>query len=77
MYHRECMMPWAEMNLRSNANCKMKGEKVGSTSSANFIKMVVRGRCCPSTGTKCAVTTAGKPALSKTPFNNNKIKKYP
>ena len=37
------------------------------TSSANFIKMVVRGRCWPSIGTKCAVTTAGKPALSKTP----------
>jgi len=38
------------------------------TSSANFIKIVVRGRCWPSMGTKCAVTTAGNPAPSNTPF---------
>lgn len=38
------------------------------TSSANLIKIVVLGLCWPSIGTKCAVTTAGKPALSNTPY---------
>ena len=47
-----------------------KGNLVVFTSSANFIKMVVRGLCWPSMGTKWAVTTAGKPALSKTPFKD-------
>lgn len=56
------------MYVTSNASSTNERGKLASTSSANFIKMVVRGRCCPSTGTKCAVTTAGKPALSRTPF---------
>jgi hypothetical protein len=42
-------------------------EKQFLTSSANLIKIVVLGRCCPSMGTKCAVTLAGKPAPSRTP----------
>lgn len=46
--------------------------KLHYTSSANFIRMVVRGRCCPSTGTKWAVTTAGNPAPSRTPLQEKK-----
>lgn len=48
-----------------------RSTRVTLTSSANLIKIVVRGRCWPSTGTKCAVTTAGNPALSSTPFKQD------